>query len=197
MSTPLVITRHIKAPPYDVWAMAFLVLLGTMTVIMNITICVIDMITVNKSSFSDITYDETIRPQILSQAELAAALIAVSLPSIRALVYYRREQSRVCEAQTGHSGDSAAALADEDMEEKQMRAKSDGSISFSEPEDHYGLVGRPQSCTVGPRPRRVSLDSQPGIMRRMSFEVTVQPSEYPLRNMPPRLSLQNTTCRAV
>jgi len=161
MGTPLAITRLIKAPPYDLWAIAFLVFLGSLTVLINVAICAIDILTVKTTAREDITYDSTQMPQILSQAELAAALIAVSLPSIRAYAYHRREKRNPL-VRTAHLGESGTAI----VYEGPMEVKRNATVrTFTEDEDQFRLIGRS------------------GILRRVSFEVTSQPADYPMHGL--------------
>lgn len=108
MGMPLLMIRSIQVRSREKWAILFLLFLGTAMVVTTLTCCALH-ITFRQELVVYYSFVQT--ATLLAIVELSVAVSAVSLPSLRAVLYHRREQQRRKSAATYSYSGSGTGLS--------------------------------------------------------------------------------------
>lgn len=142
MAMPLIMIRQIQIRSRERWAIMFLLFLGGGMVITTLTCCALH-ITYRQHLVVYYSFLQT--ASLLALVELSVAVSAVSLPSLRAVLYRRREELRRKSAATytgsgsGGSGLTSYKNAVRGREEGKMDGL-DEEVGAEEEEDTSQLV---------------------------------------------------------
>jgi hypothetical protein len=166
MAMPLLMIRQIQVRSRERWAIMFLLFLGTAMVVTTLTCCALH-ITYRQHLVVYYTFVQT--AELLAIVEASVAVSAVSLPSLRAVLYRRREEQRRKSAATySHSGSGGTGLSSY-RNAAQRQAKLGGSVAM------HSVVGKEtvdEEAVENPFGDEIDRDTnQLVIMRRMSYDV--------------------------
>jgi len=162
LAIPLMIFHYISLPPREKYAVFFLLFLGTATIVTTATCCTLH---ITYRSELLMYYSFIQLAELLACIELSVAVCAVSLPSLKAVLYRKRERRRMRDENKRSTIHTATTSTSPDNSERNPMEQHDASEEDAWEEEYERASGEDDGRLV--------------IMRRVSYEVASSPVETP------------------
>jgi len=166
LAIPLVIFHYISLPPREKYAIFFLLFLGTATIATTATCCALH---ITYRSELLMYYSFIQLAELLACIELSVAVCAVSLPSLKAVLYRKRERRRMrgeSKRSTIHTATTATTSTSPDNSERNTMEQEHRAPEEDAWEEEYERANGED-------------DGRLVIMRRVSYEVASSPVDTP------------------
>lgn len=171
MGMPLLMIRNIQVHTRERWAIVFLLFLGFSMVVTTLTCCALH-VTYRNELVVYYSYVQT--AQLLAVVELSVCIVAVSLPSLKAVLYRHHEQQRrKSEAAYSHSGTGASGSSNLKTGAGTQGKVAVGSVGMT------SIAKSTDEDLTNPFEDDDRDTNQLVIMRRMSYDVHSQNSKDP------------------
>lgn len=162
LAIPLVIFHYISLPPREKYAIFFLLFLGTATIATTATCCALH---ITYRSELLMYYSFIQLAELLACIELSVAVCAVSLPSLKAVLYRKRERRRMRDESKRSTIHTTTTSTSPDNSEENPMEQHGAPEEDAWEEEYEHASGEDDGRLV--------------IMRRVSYEVASSPVDTP------------------